>query len=71
MNFFEKGLKNMRWITFVGIVICITGEVIRKWAMLTASRNFTHLVRDTKEDGIYLVTSGPYSVFRHPGYAGK
>lgn len=50
--------------------MCLLGEVLRKWAMLTASRNFTHLVRDTKEDGQYLVTSGPYSTFRHPGYAG-
>ena len=38
--------------------------------MLTAGSNFDHLIRVSKEDKHQLVTSGIYSLSRHPSYVG-
>jgi protein-S-isoprenylcysteine O-methyltransferase len=67
---FSTGLKELKLVNYLGLVVCLGGEILRKWSMLTASKNFTHLVRENKAEGQYLVTNGPYSVCRHPGYAG-
>jgi protein-S-isoprenylcysteine O-methyltransferase len=54
----------------VGLTLCVAGEVFRKGAMLKAWENFTHLVREKKVEGHRLVTTGLYSLCRHPSYAG-
>nr|CAG4641163.1 EOG090X0CFU [Eulimnadia texana] len=64
------GLKQLTWLSYTGLVICITGEFLRKLAMLTAGSNFDHLVRVTREANHQLVTSGIYRLFRHPSYVG-
>ena len=38
--------------------------------MLTAGSNFSHVVRHTKASSHQLVTTGIYSVLRHPSYFG-
>merc|ERR1712200_267061 len=48
----------------------IGGEAVRKIAMLTAGSNFDHLIRTQREEKHQLVTSGIYSIFRHPSYVG-
>uniref|UniRef100_A0A8D8Q6S9 Protein-S-isoprenylcysteine O-methyltransferase n=1 Tax=Cacopsylla melanoneura TaxID=428564 RepID=A0A8D8Q6S9_9HEMI len=53
-----------------GIVLCFTGEFIRKLAIFTASTNFNHIVQMNRKEGHRLVTDGIYSVFRHPSYVG-
>jgi len=58
------------WITIVGLGMCSIGEVVRKLAMLQAGRNFNHLVQNTKSDTHKLVTTGIYSICRHPSYLG-
>nr|CAG4638704.1 EOG090X0CFU [Cyclestheria hislopi] len=63
-------LKTLNWISYVGIMICLGGEVIRKTAMLTAGSNFDHLIRTRKEEDHKLVTTGIYSLSRHPSYVG-
>ena len=50
--------------------MCVGGEAIRKIAMLTAGSNFDHLIRTHREDEHQLVTSGIYSLCRHPSYVG-
>jgi len=57
-------------VTYVGLVVCLAGEVIRKMAMLQAGRNFNHIVQSNKADEHKLVTNGVYSVCRHPSYVG-
>jgi protein-S-isoprenylcysteine O-methyltransferase len=54
----------------IGCFMVIFGEALRKVAMITAGTNFTHLVQYRKRDGHELVTSGVYSMFRHPSYVG-
>lgn len=36
--------KSFYYIWLLGVVLCVTGEVIRKVAMITARNSFTHLV---------------------------
>ena len=63
-------MKNVFTISFVGLVLMVLGEGLRKLAMITAGSNFTHHVQSRKEEGHVLVTHGIYSLCRHPGYVG-
>lgn len=54
----------------VGLVLVVAGQVIRAIAMYQAGQNFSHLVAHTKRSEHQLVTSGLYSVLRHPSYFG-
>lgn len=54
----------------MGVILCIVGEGFRKLAMLTAGRNFTHLIQFQKRAHHELITHGIYSLFRHPSYVG-
>ncbi|GLH01552.1 Protein-S-isoprenylcysteine O-methyltransferase [Gryllus bimaculatus] len=68
--YFFPGLKQSYEITYVGIILCIAGEGLRKLAMLTAKSNFTHIIQSVQEEGHQLVTHGVYSYCRHPSYVG-
>lgn len=63
-------LKKFNLISLVGLLIAIAGEIIRKLAMITAGKNFTHLIACEKNPEHKLVTHGVYGHFRHPSYAG-
>ncbi|KAG1661242.1 Protein-S-isoprenylcysteine O-methyltransferase [Nymphon striatum] len=58
------------WISIIGILTCIGGEVIRKQAMITAGTNFNHLIQFQRKQDHVLVTHGVYRYFRHPAYVG-
>lgn len=64
------GLKEYWWISSVGLVMVIVGEIIRKLAIITAGRAFTHLIKIYHENHHQLVTHGVYGFVRHPGYCG-
>ncbi|XP_077314432.1 protein-S-isoprenylcysteine O-methyltransferase [Lithobates pipiens] len=64
------GLKQITWLSVIGLVMVIFGESLRKSAMLTAGSNFNHIVQNEKSETHTLVTSGVYSWFRHPSYVG-
>ncbi|KAJ0094987.1 hypothetical protein Patl1_16403 [Pistacia atlantica] len=68
--FFFPGLKEYWWISNVGLVMVIIGEIIRKLAIITAGQAFTHLIKIHREEHHKLVTHGVYSCVRHPGYCG-
>lgn len=68
--FFFPGLKEYWWISNVGLVMLIIGEIIRKLAIITAGQAFTHLIKIHREGHHQLVTHGVYSCVRHPGYCG-
>lgn len=63
-------LKQLKWLSCVGLLMVLCGEVLRKAAMLTAGSNFNHIVQNEKAQSHVLVTSGVYSYFRHPSYVG-
>ena len=63
-------MKNIFILSFVGLLLMIGGEALRKLAMITAKSNFTHIIQTKKDRNHVLVTHGIYSACRHPGYAG-
>ncbi|XP_057713610.1 protein-S-isoprenylcysteine O-methyltransferase [Corythoichthys intestinalis] len=63
-------LKQLRWLSFLGLLMVMCGEALRKTAMLTAGSNFNHIVQNEKAYSHVLVTSGVYAFFRHPSYVG-
>lgn len=63
-------LKQYRITLFVGVALTVTGEVLRKLAILTARSNFNHQVQFEKAEGHRLVTHGVYAWCRHPSYVG-
>lgn len=65
-----KTLLIFRTIRFIGILMIISGQVLRIWAIMTAGPAFTHLVASSCSPTHQLVTNGPYAFMRHPGYAG-
>jgi protein-S-isoprenylcysteine O-methyltransferase Ste14 len=57
------------WLIFVGIFMFIFAMVVSAWAM-AVNKFFEWTVRIQDDRGQYICTSGPYSIIRHPGYAG-
>uniref|UniRef100_A0A4W3HJ86 Protein-S-isoprenylcysteine O-methyltransferase n=1 Tax=Callorhinchus milii TaxID=7868 RepID=A0A4W3HJ86_CALMI len=67
---FFPELKQLRWLSCLGLAMVLVGETLRKVAMLTAGSNFNHIVQNEKSESHQLVTSGVYAWFRHPSYVG-
>ncbi|CAN7113896.1 unnamed protein product [Brassica rapa subsp. narinosa] len=63
-------LKQHWWISNFGLVMILLGEVLRKTAIITAGRSFTHLIKIRHEEHHRLVTRGVYRIVRHPSYSG-
>lgn len=53
----------------LGTIVFIASCILGTWAMLE-NKFFELTVRVQKEKGHKVVTTGPYSLIRHPGYAG-
>ncbi|HEY4257482.1 MAG TPA: isoprenylcysteine carboxylmethyltransferase family protein [Candidatus Udaeobacter sp.] len=53
---------------FVGVVLFVTGLLLRWWAIITLGRFFT--VDVTIEKDHELVERGPFRMLRHPSYTG-
>nr|XP_026241771.1 protein-S-isoprenylcysteine O-methyltransferase [Urocitellus parryii] len=69
-NIFWPELKQITWLSTMGLLMVVFGECLRKAAMFTAGSNFNHVVQNEKSDTHTLVTSGVYAWFRHPSYVG-
>ncbi|KAG5282205.1 hypothetical protein AALO_G00053430 [Alosa alosa] len=63
-------IKQLSWLSVLGLLMVICGEFLRKMAMFTAGSNFNHIVQNEKSQSHILVTSGVYAFFRHPSYVG-
>nr|XP_009408819.1 PREDICTED: protein-S-isoprenylcysteine O-methyltransferase A isoform X1 [Musa acuminata subsp. malaccensis]XP_009408820.1 PREDICTED: protein-S-isoprenylcysteine O-methyltransferase A isoform X1 [Musa acuminata subsp. malaccensis] len=63
-------LKEYWWVSNIGLVMILIGELIRKAAVITAGQSFTHLIRKYHDDHHELITHGIYRFVRHPGYTG-
>ncbi|KAM8707724.1 hypothetical protein ACLKA7_014801 [Drosophila subpalustris] len=68
--YFLPDFKRYGHIWLLGVAMCACGEVIRKMAIITAGRSFTHLVQNEKHSDHKLITSGVYAYSRHPSYVG-
>lgn len=56
------------WIMWAGFAGVVLGTAGLTWAMWT-NRFFSAVIRIQRERGHTVITSGPYRVVRHPGYA--
>ena len=56
-------------VELAALVLILTGHAIGAWALME-NRFFSGIVRIQKERGHHVITSGPYAIIRHPGYAG-
>jgi protein-S-isoprenylcysteine O-methyltransferase Ste14 len=52
----------------IGVILCFLGFAFAVWARMTLGRNWGEPM--SLKEGHELVTNGPYSVVRHPIYAG-
>ncbi|XP_073956407.1 isoprenylcysteine carboxylmethyltransferase ste14 [Choristoneura fumiferana] len=68
--YFFPEMKTHYWLSGIGVLMCIGGELLRKSAMFTARTNFNHTVQFVKRPDHELVTYGVYAWCRHPSYVG-
>jgi protein-S-isoprenylcysteine O-methyltransferase len=68
--YFIPSIKTALITRILGLLLVMFGETFRKMAMYTAGTNFNHYVQETKQQDHELVTSGIYSLVRHPSYFG-
>lgn len=68
--YFAPHWKAMPYVSAVGIIITLFGQLLRSLAMVHASSNFSHAIAWRKSATHRLVTDGIYSWSRHPSYAG-
>jgi protein-S-isoprenylcysteine O-methyltransferase Ste14 len=57
------------WVQLAALVVLVLGILLFNWAMI-ANRFFSSHVRIQKDRGHAVISSGPYKIVRHPGYAG-
>ena len=65
--YFSDQSSNL-FLTILGILMIVIGLFIRITAINTLGKFFTATARTTNEH--LLITSGPFSIMRHPSYAG-
>lgn len=68
--YFFPEMKEHWAVSNMGLAIVVVGETIRKLAIITAGRSFTHLIKRYHEEHHILVTHGVYNYIRHPSYCG-
>ena len=68
--FFGKTWKHSLFWAMVGSSMLMIGQGVRSAAMWQCGGNFAHEIMTTRTEGHQLVTSGIYSIFRHPAYFG-
>ncbi len=56
------------WLQAAALLVFAAGYALAFWAM-AVNRFFSSVVRIQDDRGQYVVTTGPYAVVRHPGYA--
>jgi protein-S-isoprenylcysteine O-methyltransferase Ste14 len=62
------GSMNRPMVAWAGIAMMIVGICLRFWANYTLGAAYTRTLKTTH--GQAVVSSGPYRLLRHPGYAG-
>jgi protein-S-isoprenylcysteine O-methyltransferase len=53
-------VKEYWFISIIGLLMVVMGEIIRKISVVTARRAFTHVIRIYHDDQHQLVTHGVY-----------
>ncbi|GJN07245.1 hypothetical protein PR202_ga25063 [Eleusine coracana subsp. coracana] len=53
-------VKDFWFVSIIGLLMVVIGEIFRKLAVVTAGRAFTHVIRIYHDDHHQLVTHGVY-----------
>ncbi|PVF96493.1 ICMT-domain-containing protein [Serendipita vermifera] len=69
-SFFFPDAKRWPFVTPLGMLVVLLGQLVRSGAMISAANNFSHIIQYKRQQDHQLVTSGIYSWSRHPSYAG-
>lgn len=54
----------------IGTTLILLGQITRSTAMAQAGTSFNHIVQSSKRSDHILITTGVYSLSRHPAYCG-
>lgn len=57
-------------LVIFGVCLVVAGQAVRTCAMVSAGESFNHYIQRSRNDTHKLVTTGIYSIFRHPSYFG-
>ncbi|KZT12514.1 protein-s-isoprenylcysteine O-methyltransferase [Laetiporus sulphureus 93-53] len=68
--YFRPTWKKHAYVSALGVILAVVGQMLRSAAMIHAGSSFSHIVALRKVDTHILVTDGVYRWFRHPSYAG-
>ncbi|KAI9282779.1 Isoprenylcysteine carboxyl methyltransferase family-domain-containing protein [Sporodiniella umbellata] len=68
--YFFPHWKTFNYLSCLGLILVIVGQLCRTVAMFSAKHNFSHFIADYKEKDHTLVKHGIYSIMRHPSYFG-
>jgi len=60
-KYFMPSHKSYPYVSEVGIVVLVLGQILRSTAMIHASTNFSHSLAFRKRDSHKLVTDGVYA----------
>ena len=62
--------KRPAFFIVIGVILVLAGQIIRTLGMITCGESFNHQIMEKRTDTHKLVTTGIYSVLRHPAYFG-
>jgi protein-S-isoprenylcysteine O-methyltransferase Ste14 len=66
--YFNKVCFYNKWISWIGVIISVSGFSIRLFALFSLGKFYTRTIRIT--DNHKIITTGTYRYIRHPGYLG-
>ena len=66
--YFTQNKNQINFVSILGLIMLITGTVVRVWSIYVLGRNFTATVKVTEKHE--LISKGPYRIIRHPSYFG-
>ncbi|MBE9190705.1 isoprenylcysteine carboxylmethyltransferase family protein [Gloeocapsopsis crepidinum LEGE 06123] len=68
LNLSNLGYWNNTYVSWIGIILMMSGLVIRYWAAQTLGKFYTRTLQIV--EGHQIIDIGLYSIIRHPGYLG-
>jgi protein-S-isoprenylcysteine O-methyltransferase Ste14 len=68
LNVYEIGFWNNIYLAWLGIILMLTGLIMRYWAAKILGEFYTRTLQTIA--GQKIITKAPYKYIRHPGYLG-
>ncbi|KAA6375444.1 MAG: putative protein-S-isoprenylcysteine O-methyltransferase [Streblomastix strix] len=66
----QPSIKDHDSLIYIGLIIAIIGDSIRKTGIITLGKSFTLQISVWHDKEHHLITNGIYGLVRHPGYMG-